>query len=942
MPTASIDRALAPAAVAVIGASDRPGSRGYHVWRAVCASPGLASVYPVNPKYKYVGDARCYPFAAQIPGRIDLAVIAVKPASAPAALKSLAAKRPAFILFAPQAEGLLSDKSEIAALLTEAHRIGARVIGPNSIGVMSAARGVNASYWPQLPKPGGAALIAQSGLVATALLERASESGIGFSGVVDAGLELDIGMAEWIDWFAADRSTRLIALQVEALPQPRAFFSALRAAAREKPVVVLRAGPEGGYAADRVAASRFSTDAGQDDAFDALCRAAGALRVRTFSAFAAAVDAFACGRLPQGPNVAVISNGTGFAALAADAASRAGLRLAGFSNAAAKALHALAPRERMPGNPLVVGPAASPERIEASLNAALADPGVDSALVIVAPSPMTAFIPAMEKLAAASMRTFKPIAAAWASDAATPAAKRALSSHPEARLAAIRSPEAAAEALGLLARQAAAAADRREPPAVMRQRLSPEALAEIRALLRSALVARRHRLRAAETAKLLSLAGLPPVPHRLARSLEEALTAAEALGWPVALKASAAGLGRRTESGLVFLDLADAAALERAWRSLTENLTRGSPLATPEGVLVEKMTPHPPERELRLGIRRDAVLGPVIEYAAAGIAGTLYGDAAAALPPLGINEARRLAGSLRANRMLEGFRGQPPANRLLLALALCRLSDLAEAVPAILSLKLEPVVPFEDRLVVLSAEASLYDAPLEPDAAHSHLTARRAPAAEPVECAPRARTAAKKSPGEPEEEGRRKGKKQDAEPGTAPERFFLRPIFEEDFERMKRFIGSLSERSRYLRFHTAAPLSEARIAALCRPEWGREGAWAAVEAKSGAEASAAFSSPIAAVARWRRTGREAEAEFGIVVRDDCQRLGLARTLMARLEEEAAEEGCRTLAGYVISGNEAMEAMMRALGYAIEKNPPEMGPEVHRWAKALDGGSRPRG
>lgn len=918
MIPAPIDRALAPAAIAVIGASDRPGSRGYHIWRAIRASTGLSAIYPVNPKYKYLGDVRCFASAARIPGRIDLAVIAVKPETTNAVLQSLAPQHPAFVLFAPQIEGLLSERSEISSLLTAAHRIGTRVIGPNSIGLMSPVRGINASCWPKLPKAGGTALIAQSGLVATALLSRASETGIGFSGIVDAGLELDISMAEWIDWFAADRDTRLIALQIEALPQPRTFFTALRAAAREKPVIVLRASPDSSFAADRMAATRFGTDAGQDDAFNALCRAAGALRVRTFAAFAAAIDAFSRGRLPQGPRVAVLSNGTGFAALAASAAARSGLRIAGFSNTTIRTLHALAPQESMPANPLLIGPAASPARFEASLDAALADPGIDSALVVVAPSPMTAFSPVMEKLAAISLRTFKPIAATWASEEATPIVKRTLAAMPDVRLTAIRSPEAAAEALGLLAEHAQSQRDRRLPPTVARQRLSAEALAEIRSLLRRALVAGRHRLTSAETAKLLSLAGLPTIPHRITHSIEEARLAANDLGWPIALKAAATGLGRRTEAGLVFLDIATPEALEQAWRLITQNLAAGSPLATPEGIIVEKMTPHPAQRELRLGIRRDAVLGPVIEYAAAGIAGTLYLDRICALPPLGINEALHLASSLEADRMLSGFRGQPPANRLLIALALCRLSDIAEAIPAILSLQLEPVVPFENRLAVLSAEASLYDAPLEPDARHSHLTARRAPPSEPEELMLRRRSADKKP----------------------AKRFYLRPIFEEDFELMKRFISTLSERSRYLRFHTAAPISSERIAMLCQPEWGREGAWAATEVSESESAPDASNAPIAAVGRWHKTKIAGEAEFGIVVRDDCQRLGLARTLMERLEKEAAQEGCNKLVGYVLSGNDPMEAMMQSLGFVVEKNPQGIGSEVRRWAKVLQPAAKP--
>ena len=343
---------LAPRSVAVIGASGHPESRGFHVWRSVSLSTGIERLWPVNPKYRYIGERPCYPDADALPDRaVDLAILCVGRRHLARALGKLSRNPPGVVLFAPQEEGPLSDRIEISELLEAARRIGSRLIGPNSIGLVLPRAGVNASFWPRMPAAGGIALLAQSAMIATGLMDHAGEASLGFSAVVNTGLEADVGMAELIDWFARDAATRVIALEVEALRDPRAFFSALRAAAEKKPVVVLRAGPGAGYAADRLAAGRFGTDAGEDRAFDALIAAAGALRVRTYAEFCAAAAAFSAGAAPAGRRAAVIANGSGVAALAADAADRAGVQIEGLSNRTIQRLHKVHPEERIPVNP---------------------------------------------------------------------------------------------------------------------------------------------------------------------------------------------------------------------------------------------------------------------------------------------------------------------------------------------------------------------------------------------------------------------------------------------------------------------------------------------------------------------------------------------------------------------------------------------------------------
>lgn len=899
MPSTALAALLRPRSIAVIGASTHPKSRGTSVWRSVALSTGLAHLWPVNPKYRFVDDYPCFRDTASLPkGEIDLAILCVKAKHLPRALSALEKNPPKAVLFAPQEEGPIIEREAVDQLLASVKRMGSRLLGPNSLGTMAPGLGINASFWPRMPQAGGIALITQSSMIAAGFLDRAEASGLGFSAVASTGLESDVSQAELIDFFAADRRTRVIALEVQALRNPRAFYSAVRRAADLKPVAVLRAGPGSGFAADRLAASRYGCDAGADDAFDALLSAAGAVRTRSFAEFFAACAALASGTLPAGRRIAVLARGSGFAGLAADAAEAAGVRIEGLSNRTIQALAHAHPGERLPVNPVVVSPGAAGKRLAETLSIVLEDPGIDGAAVITPPSPSAPLDPALRELAQAAQKSYKPVFVSWAAASADSTVRRQLAGLPDSRLIALRSPEEAVRAFGALAARSAELRERRTPPEAPRGRLSDEALAHIRLICLRALEAGRHALTPAEVRALIEYLGMTPVPGALAQTPEEALAIAREIGWPVAIKASSPGIGSRSESGLVFLGLASPEALAHAWEALTRNWEARSPLSRPEGVLVEAMSQHAFERELRLGIRLDPVLGPVIEFGGAGLASTLYGDLAVGLPPLTLREAERLAHAPRYAQTLGAYRGLPPICWEKLVEALCRLGDLAAALPALRALRLEPVVPEPDGLLVIDASAALYDAPLMPLRGYPHLSVRPAPAEEREAC--RARS------GEP---------------------LTLRAIDLDDFPAFEAFIGSLSGKSFYYRFHARTQLSPERLTALCRPDWSQGGAWGLFDEHQA----------LAASGRWSKIpDSPGEAEFGIAVLDSWHRQGLARILMKKLEDEARAEGFHTMTGFVLPGNEPMERFMEALGYALAPDPADAGAvrDARRWSRRL--------
>lgn len=896
MLSSKLSAALSPRSVAVIGASSNPGSRGYYVWRSVSLSTGLERLWPVNPKYRFIGERPCYADASKIPaGAIDLAILCVGRKHLSAALRQLANNPPRAVLFAPQEEGPLSDRFEIEELLEAARAMGARLIGPNSIGLLNPLKGINASFWPRMPQPGGVALVTQSAMVATGLMDHAEESRLGFCGIINTGLEADISMAECIEWLSSIAQARVIAIEVEALRDPRDFASAIRKASETKPVIVLRAGPGSGYAADRLAAGRFGTDAGDDKAFDALLAASGALRVRTYEEFCAAAAAFSSGTLPSGRCAAVIANDSGVAALAADAAEAAGICIRGLSNRTIQALHKAHPEERIPVNPVVLGASAPGDRFAGTLGMVLDDPGIHGASVVIGPSPVSTLDPTLSEIAREALKTYKPVFVSWISNRSTPVVRQQLAALSDSRIIPVRTPDLAMRAFGFLAERGEQIRERRSPPLHVRGVLGIEALQKIRTLFDAALRSGRYVLGPREVRELITALGLRPVPAQLTASLAQAIDAAKKIGWPVAIKAVSEGLGSRSASGLVFLSITGPDELAQAWEKLTANLENYSPLARPAGVLVEKMAAHSMERELRLSIRLDAVLGPVVEFGGAGLASSLYGDFAVGLPPISRLAAERLAKAPRAALALGDYRGLPEIDWERLYEAICRLSDLAAAIPALRELRLEPVVPMPEGLLVLDAEAALYDAPLASDRNFSHLALK--PARWEVRQTVLLRSGMTLS---------------------------LRALLEDDFPLFKTFVRELSQESFYYRFHTNTGLSDERIAELCRPDWSRSGAWALIETTDAGER-------IAACGRWSALA-ENEAEFGICVRDDLHRLGIAGKLLLWLETEALSEGFHKMTGYVLRGNEPMEAFMRTRGY--EATPTPASSPTIAWSKTL--------
>lgn len=865
--------ALHPRSVALIGASLQPQSNGVKFWNALQRS-GIRHLHAVNPKYERLGEAPCYAHVKQIPGRVDLAFLAVPPKRMPAVIEELPQKSIRFALIPITDDLHASDRPWHAAVSEAARKAGVRLIGPDSLGFAHPSEGCNLGPWDVMPQAGGVTLLAQSGLLATALMDDLAKTGAGIRSVVVTGLELDIGMSELLRYFSHDPGTKVITLHIEALRDARAFYTALRYAAKRKPVVVLRAGEDPRFIADRLASYKYHTAAGRDDAFDALLERAGAHRVRDVSECAAVTAAFHCGRIPKRNRLGVVANSSAFAALAAGITHSSGVDLQGFAPATVHTLQSIFPGAQLPVNPVDAGLQAKPEQMQASAEAVLRDPEIDGLLVVLGPTLFSTPVDTIWAVANAAQRTPKPVLLSWAGHRHDAGVAELLPELSRSQVIALRSSASAVQAFGTLAQHRRATIARREAPAPGLDRLDARALASARNLVKSALEAHRYLLEPDEVEALLTMADLPHEPSHRAKTLDEALRLFREIGAPVVLKRLGPG-PLLVESDTTLLDLRTEEEVRKAWQAVVEEEQRFF-----EGVLVERFVAHDARRAYRLTLDTDSILGPILEAGAGGVVYRAKPDLRTALVPASRRDAVAL---------LTQARLQDTEASVALAGMLERLADLAEAIPTLRRIVLDPIVETPRGTLALSASVHLREAPVECDERASHLTVAPASRVEEV--------------------------------WSAGDRTLtLRALRENDFFRLEAFLDRLSDETKFLRFHTRAPITQAVVSELTQLNYDLENAWGLFEGDE-----------IRAVVRWSADAEGLSAEFGVVVEERFQRLGLASRLMRHIEAEVFSRGVGRLSGLVLRENAGMNRLMTKLGYAANESDE---PDSLVWSKTL--------
>jgi acetate---CoA ligase (ADP-forming) len=671
-----------PKSLAVIGASPRAGSIGGELFRNVLRADFLGVAYPVNRSGESVAGVRAYRSVADVGEPIDLAVISLPgPAVLDAAAEALeAGVRALCVISAGFAEIGSEGEARQEQLLELVRTHGARLLGPNCLGIAVAAPRLNATFGPRALPPGNVGFSSQSGALGLAVLERAAERRLGLSAFVSVGNKADISSNDLLEYWEEDAATDVVLLYLESFGNPRKFGRVARRVARTKPIVAMKAGRTGAGA--RAASSHTAALAGSEAAVDALFHQAGVLRVDTLEELLNVTGLLAAQPLPRGRNVAVLTNAGGLGILCADACDAAGLTLPPLADTTVEQLRDVLPSEASLTNPVDMLGSAVGATYEQALPPLLRDPGVDAVIVLFVPPVVAGAEEVAEAIARAVEQgevTDKPVLACVISAAGTP---EQLLSAPVATFA---YPESAARALGR-------AADRAEWLRRPQGRVpEPDGIDTAAARLVVQTAGDRW-LTPGETRDLLQAYGVPLVQERTAETVDEARVQARELGYPVVLKTGVAGV-HKTERGGVALDLRD----DDAVRSAAERIDPPfivQPLVT-GGV------------ELLVGAVQDSVFGPLVAVGPGGTLAELIGEASFRLAPLTDSDANELVTHGKVGRLLSGFRGAPPADAGAAADVLLRIGLMVNDLPGIAELDLNPVIAGPSGCLVVDARVRI-------------------------------------------------------------------------------------------------------------------------------------------------------------------------------------------------------------------------------------------
>ncbi|MEY2462046.1 MAG: hypothetical protein QOH64_184, partial [Acidimicrobiaceae bacterium] len=666
----SVARLLEPSRVAVVGAGRERGGIGHEVFRRLLEHDFAGVVYPVNRDAEHVASVRAYATVLEIPDRVDVAVVAVPAEEVRAVIEDCARAHIGGVVvisagFAEAGEDGTTAEAELVELV---RRHGMRLLGPNSLGVINTAPAVrlHATFVPLVPIPGRVALSSQSGTLAAAIIDRATSLGIGISSAVSVGNKADVSGNDLLRYWEIDDRTEVVMLYLESFGNPRHFGRIATEVSRKKPIVAVKTG--------------------HDPSTDVVLGQTGVIRVDTLDQLLDVARVVASQPIPTGRRVAILANYGGPALLALDACSDAGLVLAELAPATEAALTALLPQGAHVGNPVDVTYQAGPHEYEQALRLVLADAGVDQALVLHAPPiwPGSGEV-ARAVGAAGSEAGSKPVVASFCAER-TPAA---FESGGGRSIPNFTFPDAAAYAMG---KATDYGAWRSEPEGTAPEVAGIDVEA-IRLLVDAAIEKEPSGcwLPADETLALLDAAGLPMLDARLASTPEEAVDAAKELGFPVALKATGLAHLAKTEAGGLALDLHGAAEVAASFGRMHEHL--GAAL---EPALVQRMTESGTDLRLRLG--QDPVVGTMVAIGPGGAGNESAPDAAVRIAPLTDVTARRLASAPVAS-------GLDNEQRAAVELVLLRLSALADLVPELAEVVLNPVIVNDTGVWISNAKA---------------------------------------------------------------------------------------------------------------------------------------------------------------------------------------------------------------------------------------------
>jgi acetyltransferase len=720
-----LDHIFNPRRIALVGVTQNPNSVGGKVLGNLVGGGFNGVVYPVNPSHEAVLGIPCYADVAHLPRVPELAIICSPAEQVPAQVAACgeAGIRGLIIMSAGFKETGEAGRSLERRICAERSRFdGMRILGPNCLGVIVPRLNLNASFAPAGPRNGSIAFISQSGALCASVLDWAVEGKIGFSHFVSIGNALDVDFGDLIDYFGEDEHTRSIILYIESIAQAKAFMTAARAFARQKPIIAFKAGRF--PASAEVAASHTGALASEDAVYDAAFQRTGIARVSDLGDVFDCAELIGRGKIPTGPRLGIVTNAGGPGVIASDALIAQQGSLATLAPETLAQLEEALPPAWSHGNPVDVLGDANSKRIEKAVQIVLADKGVDAALVIVTPQAMTNPTAAARVLGKLAQQSRKLVLAAWLGGRAM---REGLPILADAGIAAYATPEQAVRSFMTLVAYARNLETLYETPKDVAIQF-PYDRAEARRRFVATHLGAGHVLAEDVSKELLASYGIAVTTPIHAASASEAVSIARQIGYPVVLKVRSPDVTHKTEVGGVALDLASAEMVAAAYHHVTRRLRERRPDARLDGVTVQKMIRSRDAVELILGVKKDPVFGTVIMAGMGGVGAELLRDRSLGFPPLNERLARRMLESLRLWPLLAGYRDRQPANVAELIEVLIRLSYLAADYPEITELDINPLLCTPGDVVALDArvvvDGALVGVEAEP---YAHLALRPYP-----------------------------------------------------------------------------------------------------------------------------------------------------------------------------------------------------------------------
>jgi acetyltransferase len=876
-PRAGLESMFQPRSIAVIGASERTGSVGRSLISNLLESRSRQKLYAINPNHAQILGVPAYKNISQIADPVDLAIVVTPAETVPGVIGECvdAGVRSAVVISSGfrerGAEGaLLEDEIQ-----THLRRGSMRLIGPNCMGFMNPAMGLNATFAKTLPQAGSVAFLSQSGALQTAILDWSREEQVGFSAIVSTGSMLDVSWGDLIYYFGDDPQTKSILLYMESAGDARSFVSAAREIALTKPIIVIKAGRSD--AASRAAASHTGALTGSDEVFDAVFRRCGVLRVQNVADLFYMAEVLSKQPRPRGPRLMIVTNAGGPGVLATDALIATGAELATLSAESAKQLDSFLSPHWSHGNPIDVLADADAKHFVQAVEIAAKDPNGNGLLAIVAPQGGADPTQVAELLTPYAQGTGKPVLASWMGG---PGVTEGITILNAAGIPTFSYPDTAARAFTYMWRYTYNLRALYETP-VLAEGPGAGERERVSQFIQLARGSGRTLLNEFEAKQLLACYGIPVVETRAAYSEEEAAACAGEIRYPVVVKLLSNTIAHKTDVDGVRLNLHDADQVREAYRDIQASVTAKAGREHFGGVTVQPMIRRN-GYELIVGSSVDAQFGPVILFGSGGLLVEVYRGRALALPPLNTTLAQRLMEQTQIFSALKGTRGRKAVNLPALETLLVRFSQLVVEQPGIKEVDINPLLATSEELLALDARIVLHDAATSED----HLP----------------RPAIRPYPSQYVSEWRMKD-------GTM---VTIRPIRPEDEPLMVRFHGTLSERSVYLRYFCSMSLStrveHERLVRICFGNYDRGLALVAdwKNPESGEH-------EILGVGRLSGMSNHLDAEAAVLVSDAWQGRGLGTELLRRIAEVGRREKFRRLSGEILRDNVTTQAIFKKMG-----------------------------